>query len=281
MENKDGGREFGTYVTWSLGVTTALLLILPMIFVVGKATHYSAYSSEGDYDGLAQLKDMRDSLEGDDGYSIANTMSTPMLVNDWKYPHRTMLLVIAPEKPIDETEADSIYEFVTQSGGKAIVAADGTNANRLAAKFGITYFDAPLLDENQYYVTETDDGTSQYSWENVWGVATLEEEATEFGNDGCGSFEIDQYDDSCALPVMFRKPTGMKFEQTERDREDPGHREVTVISKASPSAFIDLVGNGDSSDHRNPAPGDLALIIRADYPGIEVYDKVRAGQSIV
>ena len=45
----------------------------------------SAYSSEGDYDGLAQLKDMRDSLEEDDGYSIANTMSTPMLVNDWKY----------------------------------------------------------------------------------------------------------------------------------------------------------------------------------------------------
>ena len=78
MEGGDGGREFGTYVSWALGVTTALLLILPMIFVVGKATHYSAYSSEGDYDGLAQLKDMRDGLEGD-GYSIANTMSTPML----------------------------------------------------------------------------------------------------------------------------------------------------------------------------------------------------------
>ena len=281
LDNNDDGREFGTYVTWSLGITTALLLILPMIFVVGKATHYSAYSSEGDYDGLAQLKDMRDSLEEDDGYSIANTMSTPMLVNDWKYPHRTMLLVIAPEKPIDETEAESIYDFVTESGGKVIVAADGTNANRLASKFGVTYFDSPLLDENQYYVTETDDGVSQYSWENVWGIGTLEEEATEFGNDGCGTFEIDQYDDSCALPVMFRKPTGMKFEQTERDREDPGHREVTVISKASPSAFIDLIGNGDSSDFRNPAPGDLALMIRADYPGIEVYDKVRGGQAIV
>ena len=170
LDNNDDGREFGTYVTWSLGITTALLLILPMIFVVGKATHYSAYSSEGDYDGLAQLKDMRDSLEEDDGYSIANTMSTPMLVNDWKYPHRTMLLVIAPEKPIDETEADSIYDFVTESGGKVIVAADGTNANRLASKFGVTYFDSPLLDENQYYVTETDDGVSQYSWENVWGI---------------------------------------------------------------------------------------------------------------
>ena len=109
----------------------------------------------------------------------------------------------------------------------------------------------------------------------------MEEEAAEFGNQGCSAFDIDQYEDDCALPVMFRKPTGMKFEQTERDREDPGHREVTVISKASPSAFIDLIGNGDSSDFRNPAPGDLALMIRADYPGIEVYDKVRGGQAIV
>ena len=280
MEGGDGGREFGTYVSWALGVTTALLLILPMIFVVGKATHYSAYSSEGDYDGLAQLKDMRDSLEGD-GYSIANTMSTPMLVNDWKYPHRTMLLVIAPEKPIDETEAESIYNFVTEMGGKAIVAADGTNANRLASKFGVTYFDSPLLDENQYYITENDDGTNQYSWENVWGIGTMVEEAAEFGNDGCSAFDVDQFEDECALPVMFRKPTGMKFEQTERDREDPGHRDVIVISKASPSAFIDLIGNGDSSDFRNPAPGDLALMIRADYPGIEVYDKVRGSQGIV
>ena len=138
------------------------------------------------------------------------------------------------------------------------------------------------MDENQYYVTETDDGVSQYSWENVWGIGTLEEEATEFGNDGCGTFEIDQYDDSCALPVMFRKPTGMKFEQTERDREDPGHREVTVISKASPSAFIDLIGNGDSSDFRNPAPGDLALMIRADYPGLMCMTKLgEARQSSV
>ena len=26
------------------------------------------------------------------GYTIANTMSTPMLVNDWKEPHRTLLV---------------------------------------------------------------------------------------------------------------------------------------------------------------------------------------------
>ena len=34
---------------------------------------------------------------GDDGtgYTVANTMSTPMLVNDWKDPHRTLLVIAA------------------------------------------------------------------------------------------------------------------------------------------------------------------------------------------
>ena len=115
------------HTSLGLGDNDRIILILPMIFVVGKQHITRLTPVKGDYDGLAQLKDMRDSLEEDDGYSIANTMSTPMLVNDWKYPHRTMLLVIAPEKPIDETEAESIYDFVTESGGKVIVAADGTN----------------------------------------------------------------------------------------------------------------------------------------------------------
>ena len=221
MEEEGGGRDFATYVIWSLSVTAILLLLLPMIFVIGKSTQYSAYSQDGDYEGLAQLSDMRDSLEErPDEYFVANTMSTPMLVNDWKYPHRTMLLIIAPEKPIDETEADSIYDFVTERGGKVIVAADDTNANRLANRFGVTYFDAPLLDENQYYVTEpNNDGLKEYSWSNVWSVGTLEEEAADAGNDGCSTFEISQYNDGCSLPVLFRNPTGLKFEQTEMDRD--------------------------------------------------------------
>ena len=45
-----------------------------------------------------------------------------MLVNDWKKPHLTMLLIVGPEKPIDETEAQAIYDFVTKEGGKVIVA---------------------------------------------------------------------------------------------------------------------------------------------------------------
>ena len=47
------------------------------------------------------------------GYNVANT-SLQMLVNDWKEPHRTMLLIVAPEKPITITEADAVYDFVTK-----------------------------------------------------------------------------------------------------------------------------------------------------------------------
>ena len=90
--------EFSTYVIGAVSVTVVLLLLLPMLFVMGKSTAYSAYEQEE----LYQLSDMRSSLDdGGDGYFVANTMSTPMLVNDWKDPHRTMLLVVAPEKPID------------------------------------------------------------------------------------------------------------------------------------------------------------------------------------
>ena len=38
-----------------------------------------------------------------------------------------MLLIVGPEKPIDETEAQAIYDFVTKEGGKVVVAADNWN----------------------------------------------------------------------------------------------------------------------------------------------------------
>ena len=112
-EEDEGGFEFSTYIIGAIAITVVMLLLLPMLFVIGKSTAYSAYEQEE----LYQISDMRESLGSDgEGYFIANTMSTPMLVNDWKDPHRTMLLIIAPEKPIDETEADAIYDFVTEKG---------------------------------------------------------------------------------------------------------------------------------------------------------------------
>ena len=149
-EDKDERSRFGLYIASSLVLILLLTLLLPMVFSSNKETAYSAYvfeSAEDEDMRLAQLNLMADTLgETGDDYTIANTMSTPMLVNDWQNPHRTLLAIIAPEKPIDETEANKIYEFVTERGGKVIIAADNNNANRVAAKFGVTYFDDPMYD---------------------------------------------------------------------------------------------------------------------------------------
>lgn len=283
-EDDEGGFEFSTYIIGSIAVTIVLLLLLPMLFVIGKSTAYSAYEDEE----LYQVSDMRESL-GPDGedYFIANTMSTPMLVNDWKDPHRTMLLVIAPEKPIDETEADAIYDFVTQKGGKVIVAADGTNANRLASKFGVTYFGFPLQDESQHYLEYNSENEPYYpSWQNVWSVAAVQEDVNDMqagaASQGCSEFQIvNKNPASCRIPVMFRSPTGMKFEASDRDITHPEERDVDILATASSSAFIDLMGDGDASNALNPAPGDLSLIIRIDYHNISAYDQVREGQSTI
>ena len=89
----DREARFNRNVLYSLVITSILLLVMPMFFVVGKSSNFSAYYTYG----LGKLSDMRDSFEGeyvenrDSGYYVANTMSTPMLVNDWKDPHRTLL----------------------------------------------------------------------------------------------------------------------------------------------------------------------------------------------
>jgi hypothetical protein len=190
-----------------------------------------------------------------------------------------MLVIVSPEKPIDETAADAIYDFVTEKGGKVIVAADNTNANRLASKFGVSYFDSPLLDQNQHWLEYNDDDTVQNPvWQNVWSVASVENDVNEMeagaARKGCSEFQISNNDPkSCRIPVMFRSPTGIRFEPTSEDlaQNNPeDQREVNVLAAASSSAFIDIIGNGDSSDNRNPAPGDLSLMIRVDYPNIPV-----------
>ena len=100
---------------------------------------------------------MRDSL-GEDGadYRVANTMSTPMLVNDWEDPHRTMLIIAGPEKPFDAAEAAAIYDFVTRKGGKVIIASNSTNAQPVAETFGVKYFDAPVVDPFRFYEVTND-----------------------------------------------------------------------------------------------------------------------------
>ena len=287
-DDKNDDERFSTIIISSLTTTVILLLILPMFFVAGKSTAYSAYETgDSEIYQLAQLTDMREELSDEENYFIANTMSTPMLVNDWKDPHRTMLLIIAPEKPIDETEAEEIYKFVTEKGGKVIVAADGTNAIALSQKFGVRYFDKPLLDENQHWV-EFDEfgevkrdinGGEIITWKNVWTVATIGQDVETMDpgalRQGCSQFNLNSHNPvNCRMSVMLRAPTGMMFEPSLRDITDPGHRNVMTLGTASTSAFIDIQGNGDAGDPLNPAPGDLKLMMRIDYPNVTALDQV-------
>jgi hypothetical protein len=284
---------FGTVI----GVSFALLLILGtltiVVFAHGTDTAYSAYVSDAETENLrlAQLTDMRDSLgegRGSSGYSIANTMSTPMLVNDWKDPHRTLLVIIAPEKPLDETESQAIYDFVTLQGGKVILASDGTNANRVAGKFGVTFFDAPLRDDIQTWIELDDDDLPRpANAANVWGLSSIHQDIAGMSEAAlrspCTADSLIQHDASeCRMPVMFRSPTGIKVEQVATDNknhDDYTPREISILSRASPSAFIDRMGNQDAGDDRNPAPGDLSLIVRIDYPEIETLDQRRVADS--
>ena len=273
-EEPDIDERFNRYVMLSLVGTSVLLLILPMFFVVGKETAYSAYETGEDY----QVNKMRETFDEEEGYYVANTMSTPMLVNDWKDPHRTLLAIVGPEKPIDDTEAEEIYRFVTEKGGKVIVAADNTNANRLAGMFGVTFFNSPLMDEKQHFIVN--DQANAISWKNVWTAASVGQDVDGMSPgaqmQGCTTFQIENPDGlkDCRLPVMLRSPTGLKFEPLLRDTENPDHREIMSLGKSSSSAFIDIAGDGDPTNLENPAPGDLRLIMRFDYPGITVFDEL-------
>ncbi len=282
------GSRFGLYIASSLVIILLLTLALPMAFSAGKDTAYSAYvfeSADDQQSSLAQLNLMADSLgEVGDQYQIANTMSTPMLVNDWKFPHRTMLVIVAPEKPIDETEASKIHEFVTEKGGKVIIAADNTNANRVAAKFGVTFFDDPMYDIDHYWNEYNVEGDAMApNAKNVWSLGSINQSQSDLDGDGIGMMSPAGQDkgceasqltqhlyQECRMPVMFREPTGIKVEDNCKKSESPC--EVKVLAKASVSAFIDVAGDGDSGNVMNPAPGDLALAVRIDFPGVQVLD---------
>lgn len=276
-ETEREGSRFGLYIASSLVLTLLLTLVLPMVFSANKDSVYSAYSSGDSTD--AQLNLMADSLgAGGEDYTIANTMSTPMLVNDWQNPHRTMLIIVSPEKPIDETEATKIHEFVTEKGGKVIIAADNMNANRVAGKFGVTYFDAPLLDQDRHW-NEIDPVTGLPrlvdNWKNVWSLTSINESIDGMSESalrqGCSKSDLTSHTfQGCRMPVMFRAPTGLKVENFSEDSND--NRVIKILARASPSAFIDLKGDGDSGNEDNPAPGDLALVVRIDYPGITALD---------
>ncbi len=73
--------------TWlKVGFAASLFLSIIVISLVSfnKDTVFSPYEEDQELYNL-QLTEMRNTLgSGGEGYSIANTMSTPMLVNDWE-----------------------------------------------------------------------------------------------------------------------------------------------------------------------------------------------------
>jgi len=256
-----------------IGLFGALFLSTLVIALVsaGKTTVYSPYEQDETY-STQQLTEMRASFGDDLQFNIANTMSTPMLVNDWQDPHRTLLIIAAPEKPFDAAEAAAIYDFVTQKGGKVILASNSTNAQLVAEEFGVKFFDAPVRDDpvtGRYYevTTDTDDRVSPDT-RKLWAVASVNQNVSEMGDEKfipCSEDNVIQRKvDNCRLPVLFHRPTAIQV----LDQSD-STRKVSVLAYASTSAEIDL-GKGD--DNPNLGEGETGLIVRIDYPVKDVLD---------
>ena len=258
------------------GLVVSILLSTTLIVLASssKETVFSPYvrDADGDYQ-YQQLTKMRDSLGEGDGYDIYNTMSTPMLVNDWQDPHRTMLIITAPEKPFDAAEASAIYDFVTEKGGKVILAASSTNAQRVAEEFGVLFFDAPVSDSRWYYEVANSLGEREPPQETrLWSVASVNEDLDEMDEASLrtpcteelvGNGQID----NCRMPVLFHSPTAIQV--LDLDDDD---REVNVLASASDQAFVARSGF-DINNAANPKTGKTDLIVRIDYPGIEAYDQ--------
>ena len=223
-----------------VGLVVSILLSTVLIVLASssKETVFSPYvrDAEGDYQ-YQQLSKMRDTLgESEDGktgekYSIYNTMSTPMLVNDWQDPHRTMLIIAAPEKPFDAAEAQAIHEFVTEKGGKVILAANSTNAKRVAEEFGVLYFDAPVSDGKWYYEVTNPTGDRLAPQETrLWSVASVSDDLDLMDEASlrtpCTEAEVSSgITNNCRMPVLFHSPTAIQVLDIEDDS-----REVSVLA---------------------------------------------------
>lgn len=278
-------REFGDFImaeaertglsleAWLMvGLLVSVVISTAVIAIVssGKTTVFSPYQNEDDY-SEQQLTTMRADLED---FNVANTMSTPMLVNDWQDPHRTLLVIAAPEKPFDAAEAAAIHNFVTERAGKVILASNSTNAQLVAEEFGVKYFDAPIRDDintGRYYEVTTDNGERvSPDTKKIWAVASISEDVTTMGDEKATPCQPEDVDgrkvDDCRMPVLFHRPTAI---QVLDEQADEG-RTVNVLAHASTSAEIDL-GRGES----NPTlgEGETGLIIRIDYPGQTVLDQ--------
>ena len=285
--------------TWLMvGFVITLLLSTSVIVITSfdKSTVFSAYvlDSSDDNIQLQQISLMRadlgDGTDGDGyGYDIANTMSTPMLVNDWREPHRTTLVITAPEKPFDAAEADAIHDFVTNKGGKVLLASNSTNAQLVANKFGVNYMGPSVADDQRFYEVEIAGERVSEDIRKTYAIASIKQDLSAMDSSQtripCSQGDVDvEKIDNCFMPVLFHRPTAIQVLNNGSDG-DSSNRVVKVLAHASPAAYL-ADGVFDPNIKGNPIPGDLATgyIVRIDYPGIEVVDKVqgsREGEVIV
>ena len=273
--------------TWlAVGLVVSILVSTSLILFASsdKQTVYSAYvvEADGDYQ-YQQLGAMRDSLGK---YTIANTMSTPMLVNDWREPHRTTLVIAAPEKPFDQAEAEAIHDFVAYKGGKVILAADSSNAQQVANQFGVQFFQFPVMDMEQFYEVKHYQGEkagtqAPQNQKNIWTVASINQDVEEMNalalTTGCSSENLVEHKtDNCRMPVLMRSPTAIQVLGPGIGEDEDIRRDVKVLATASDSAYQDRTGTGDLTSNLNIklGAGQTGLIIRIDYPGIEVMDAI-------
>ena len=205
--------------TWlKVGFMASLFISVLLISLVSldKETVFSPYEQDAEYYNI-QLTEMRANL-GDDGfgYTVANTMSTPMLVNDWKDPHRTLLVIAAPEKPFDAAEASAIYDFVTKKGGKVVLASNSTNAQMVATEFGVKYFDAPVVDPFQFYEVADETGAALNPDERkLWAAASLTRDVTQMGDEKhvpCSENDLSNAQvDNCRMQCSFIEQPQFKY----------------------------------------------------------------------
>ncbi len=273
----DGDSTKISIETWlKVGLVSSLFLSVLVISIVSwdKTTVLSPYNNAADEYSMQQLTEMRNVVESND-FSIANTMSTPMLVNDWNDPHRTMLIIAGPEKPFDAAEASALHDFVTEKGGKVILAASSTNAQLVASEFGVKYFDAPVYDDQRFYEVEDDLGVLQPAdYRRLWSAASISENISEMGDERLipcsqANIAIAQVE-NCRMPVLFHRPTAIQV----LDEQSDSDREISILAAASTSARVAKFPDNIDSD-QNPTLGEgmTGLIIRIDYPVSNVLDK--------
>jgi len=275
------GLSLEAWLMIGLVASVALSTLVIAVVSAGKTTVFSPYQTDEE-NAYQQLTSMRETLD-DQSFNIANTMSTPMLVNDWQNPHRTLLVIAAPEKPFDAAEAAALHDFVTERAGKVILASNSTNAQLVAEEFGVKYFDSPIRDDintGRYYEVTADDGTRvSPDTRKIWAVSSITRGVDAMGEEKavpCSEDDVSQQTVSnCRTPVLFHRPTAIQV----LDEQGDTGRQVHVLAAASTSAEIDA-GKGES----NPTlgEGETGLIIRIDYPGQEVLDQrsIAAGGDI-